>query len=119
MGGTLPMGASMKLSSWWWDFADGCDMKVSSRVLALALASTPVLMSASAYADGGSCNGCKSENVPPLDKAAPPVPLLTAPEPTADNCSGSGCLYDDEDSTTADPDQRRAPPPRLLTDDGT
>ena len=105
----------MKLSSWWWDFADGCDMKVSSRVLALALASTPVLMSASAYADGGSCNGCKSENVPPLDKAAPPVPLLTAPEPTddvADNCGGSGCPYSDEDTT--DPDQHRAPLPETV-----
>ena len=107
----------MKLSSWWWDFADRCDMKVSRWVLALALASTPVLMPGSAYADPPGCSGCKSENTPPLDKSAAPVPLLTAPEPTddvADNCGGSGCLYSDEDTT--DPDQRRAPPPETVRD---
>ena len=108
----------MKLSSWWWDFADRCDVKVSRWVLALVLASTPVLMPGSAYADPSGCGGsnCKSENTPPVDKSATPVPLLTEPEPTADNCGGSGCLYDDEDSTTADPDQRRAPPPETVRD---
>src|SRR6516165_8479439 len=108
---------AMKLSSWWWDFADRCDMKVASWVLALALASTPVLMSGSAYADpSGGGGGNKSEDARPLNQTAPPVPLLTEPEPTADNCGGSGCLYDDEDSTTADPDQRRAPPPETVRD---
>ena len=114
------MGAdrcAMKLSSWWWDFADGCDMKVSSWALALVLASTPVLMSGSAYADGG-CGGsaCKSENTPPVDKSAAPLPWLAPDEPTADtaDCGGANCLYSDEDSTTADPDQRRAPPPETV-----
>ena len=107
----------MKLSSWWWDFADRCDVKVSRWVLALVLASTPVLMPGSAYADPSGCGGsnCKSENTPPVDKSAAPVPLLTEPEPTADNCGGSGCLFsDEEDSTAADPDQRRAPPPPII-----
>jgi hypothetical protein len=107
---------AMKLSSWWWDFADRCDMKVSRWVLALFLVSAPVLMCGSAFADGSGCNGCKSEDVPPLgQKTAPPVPWLTAPEPAddvADDCSGSSCLYSDEDTT--DPDQRRAPPPETV-----
>ena len=103
------MGASMKLSSLWWDFADRCDMKVASWVLALALASTPVPMSGSAYADG-SCSGsnCKSENDPPLDRSAPPAasrsaPVgLLAPEPTADTCGGSGCKDDSDDNVGTD-----------------
>ena len=104
----------MKLSSWWWDFADRCDMKVSRWVLALFLVSAPVLMCGSAYADCGG-SSCKSEDAPPVDKSAAPAPLLTAPEPTddvADNCGGSGCLYSDEDIT--DPDQRSAPPPETV-----
>ena len=83
-------------------------MKVSSWVLALFLVSAPVVTCGSAYADGNACNGCKSEDVPPLDRTAPPVPLLTAPEPTAD-CSGAYCKTS-EDSTTTYPDRRRAPP---------
>src|SRR6516164_1028960 len=108
----------MKLSSWWWDFADRCDMKVSRWALALFLVSAPVPMCGSAHADCTNSN-CKSEDVPPVDKSAAPVPLLTVPEPTddvADNCGGSGCLYSDEDTT--DPDQRRAPPPETVQECG-
>jgi hypothetical protein len=92
-------------------------MKVSRWVLALFLVSAPVLMCGSAYA---SCDGsaCKSEDVPPVDKSAAPLPWLAPDEPTADtadNCGGSGCLFsDEEDSTAADPDQRRAPPPPII-----
>jgi hypothetical protein len=98
-------------------FADRCDMKVSSWALALVLASTPVLMSGYAYADGG-CGGsaCKSENTPPVDESAAPLPWLAPDEPTADtdDCGGANCLYSDEDSTIADPDQRRAPSPETV-----
>ena len=111
----------MKLSSWWWDFADRCDMKVSRWVLALFLVSAPVPMCGSAYADGCGRVNCKSEDS--LDQSAPPaasrstapapnrsapVGLLTAPESTAD-CSGAYCKTS-EDSTTTYPDRRRAPP---------
>ena len=107
------MGASMKLSSLWWDFADRCDMKVASWVLALFLVSAPVLVPGSAYADGNNCNQCKSEDTPPLgEKTAPPVPLLTAPEPTADTCSGAGCKDDiDNHVGTDDSDGNRFRPP--------
>ena len=84
----------MKVSSWWWDFADRCDMKVSSWVLALLLVSTPVLMSGSAYAD---CSGssCESEDPPPLDQSAPPAARSTASAVFADTCGGSGCKSED------------------------
>jgi hypothetical protein len=84
----------MKVSSWFWDFADSCDMKVSSWVLALLLASTPVLMSGSAYADCGSSN-CKSEEMPPLDNSVPPTARSTAAAVFADTCGGSGCKSED------------------------
>ena len=96
----------MKLSSWWWDFADRCDMKVSSWVLALFLVSAPVVTCGSASADRGSAD-CKSEDTQAPNRSAP-VGLLTAPEPTAD-CSGAYCKTS-EDSTTTYPDRRRAPP---------
>jgi hypothetical protein len=75
-------------------------MKVSNLVFALVLASTPVLMSGSAWScEGAGCN--KSENTPPADQTAPPVALLRAPTPTAGPvrpdvrvaapCTGSNC----------------------------
>ena len=116
----------MKLSSWWWEFADRCDMKVSTWVLALFLVSAPVLMCCSAYADPGGCqgSGCKSEDVPPLDKSAAPVGLL-APEPTADTCGGSGCKDDSDDNVGTDDiddntatasGHRKALPPEIVRD---
>ena len=114
----------MKLSSWWWDFADRCDMKVSSWVLALFLVSAPVLMCGSAYADCGG-SSCKSEDAPPVDKSAAPAPLLTAPEPTADTCGGSGCKDDSDDNVGTDDiddntgtasGRRKALPPEIVRD---
>ena len=104
----------MKVSSWWWDFADRCDMKVSRWALALFLVSAPVPMCGSAYADGCGRVNCKSEDS--LDQSAPPaasrstapapnrsapVGLLT-PEPTADTCGGSGCKDDSDDNVGTD-----------------
>jgi len=85
----------MKVSRWWWDFADRCDMKVLSWMLALLVASTPVLMSGSAYADGCSGSTCKSEDMPPLDNSAPPTARTTASAVFADGCGGSGCKSED------------------------
>ena len=96
------------------DFADRCDMKVSRWVLALFLVSAPVPMCGSAYADGCGGANCKSEDS--LDQSAPPaasrtapapnrsapVGLLTAPEPTADTCGGSGCKDDSDDNVGTD-----------------
>ena len=113
----------MKLSSWWWDFADRCDMKVSRWVLALFLVSAPVPMCGSAYADCGSAN-CKSEDTQAPNRSAP-VGLLTAPEPTADTCGGSGCKDDSDDNVGTDDiddntatasGHRKALPPEIVRD---
>ena len=64
-------------------------MKVATLVFAL------LVTCGSAYADP-NCNGCKSEDTPPVAGTAAPVPLLSAPPiRTADPCNGSGCKTKD------------------------
>ena len=64
-------------------------MKVATLVFAL------LVTCGSAYADP-NCNGCKSEDTPPVAGTAAPVPLLSAPPVrTADPCNGSGCKTKD------------------------
>jgi hypothetical protein len=64
-------------------------MKVATVVFAL------LVTCGSAYADP-NCNGCKSEDTPPVAGTAAPVPLLsTPPVRTANPCNGSGCKTED------------------------
>jgi len=64
-------------------------MKVATLVFAL------LMTCGFAYADP-NCNGCKSEDTPPVARTAAPVPLLsTPPVRTADPCNGSGCKTED------------------------
>ena len=86
-------------------------MKVARLLFVFLLVSTPVLMVGSAYADGCSGSTCKSEDTPPVDKSAAPVPLLSAPPvQTAAPCGSSNCK-NDMDNPETDSGRRLPPAP--------
>ena len=103
-------------------YADGCNSSSckSEDPPPLDNSVPPAARSTASAVFTGTCgsSGCKSEDPPPLDQSAPPAASRSAaPALAADTCSGSSCLYN-EDGTTADSDQRRAPPPPIIPCNG-